>query len=101
MLVDDDKITPKYIKLIDCQIEIVLKALELYAFNLHNTWGVEVNSEENERRNANLFYTYNSILEQKTDYKISYDFIREYKLEKEYKKKKVYYATKNKYKKLA
>lgn len=92
---DTDNIIPKEIKLLDGQIDILLKALELYAFNLHNTWGIEVDNNLNELRNSLVFHTYESLLAQKNrEYKISYDVIKEYKLEQDRKRKKTYYMAK-------
>lgn len=92
---DTDNIIPKEIKLIDGQIDIILKALELYAFNLHNTWGIEVDTDLQNLRNALVFHTYESLLAQKNKgYKISYDIIKEYRLEQDRKRKKSYYIAK-------
>lgn len=94
---DTDNIIPKEIKLLDGQIDIILRALELYAFNLHNTWSVNVDDRKEELRNALLFHTYEGLLSQKKngEYKIAYDFAGEYRLEKERKKRKIYFARKN------
>ena len=87
-----DNIIYKQIKLLDGQIDIILKALELYAFNLHNTWGVEVDSDLNELRNALLFHTYESLIAQKNgEYKINYNILKECKIISERKKKALYY----------
>ena len=94
---DTENLIPKEIKLIEGQIDIILKALELYAFNLHNTWGIEVDNDLNELRNSLIFHTYESLLAQKNkEYKISYDSIKEYKLEQLRKKKRCYYINKEK-----
>lgn len=94
---DTDNIIPKQIELLDGQIDIILRALELYAFNLHNTWGMEVNNDLNELRNALLFHTYEGLLSQKNgEYKIAYDVIKEYELEQRRKlvKKRLYFKSK-------
>lgn len=89
---DTDDIVPKEIKLLNGQIDIILRALELYAFNLHNTWGIEVDNNLNELRNALLFHTYECLLSQKEgNYKISYDIIKEYRSRKNIKRKKQFY----------
>lgn len=93
---DTDNIIPKEIKLLDSQIDIILRALELYAFNLHNTWNVNIDDRKEELRNALLFHTYEGLLSQKNgEYKIAYDFAEEYRLEKERKRRKIYLARKN------
>ncbi len=90
-----DNIIPKEIQLLDGQIDIILRALELYAFNLHNTWGIKTDDNLNELRNALVFHTYESLLSQKGgEYKIAYDIIEEYHIEKERKRKKLYLARK-------
>lgn len=93
---DTDNIIPKQIELLDGQIDIILRALELYAFNLHNTWGMEVDNDLNELRNALLFHTYEGLLSQKNgEYKIAYDVIKEYELEQRRKlvKKRLYFKS--------
>ena len=63
------------IRLLEGQIDLILRALELYAFNLHNTWGIEVDEDLQELRNATLFHTYHELLGKKLDssYRIGYD----------------------------
>lgn len=92
---DTDNIIPKQIELLDGQIDIILRALELYAFNLHNTWNVNTDDIKEDLRNALLFHTYEGLLAQKNgEYKIAYDVIEEYRLEKERKRKRIYLARK-------
>ncbi len=92
---DTDNIIPKEIKLLDGQIDIILRALELYAFNLHNTWNVKVDDNKEELRNALIFHTYEGLLSAKNgEYKIAYDVIGEYELERERKRKRIYFARK-------
>ena len=89
---DTDNIIPIEIELLDGQIDIILRALELYAFNLHNAWGIEVDNHLNELRNALLFHTYESLLSQKTkEYRVAYDLSKEYKIEQNRKRKKAYF----------
>lgn len=92
---DTDNIIPKEIKLLDGQIDIILRALELYAFNLHNTWNVKVDDNKEELRNALIFHTYEGLLSAKNgEYKIAYDVIGEYELERERKRKRIYFSRK-------
>lgn len=92
---DTDNIIPKEVKLLDGQIDIILRALELYSFNLHNTWNVKVDDNKEELRNALIFHTYEGLLSAKNgEYKIAYDVIGEYKLERERKRKRMYFARK-------
>lgn len=79
---ESNSIIPKEVKLLDGQIDIILKALELYSFNLHNTWGVDIDSDSHELRNALIFHTYQGLLAHRCgEYRISYDLIKEYKTE--------------------
>lgn len=91
---DTNNIEPKEVKLLNGQIDIILKALELYSFNLHNTWGVDIDSDSNELKNALVFHTYQGLLEQRDgEYRISYDLIKEYELYqlRKKRKKKIYF----------
>lgn len=99
---DTDNIIPKEIRLLDGQIDIILRALELYAFNLHNTWSVNVDDSKEELRNALLFHTYEGLLAEKTsllalsktngEYKIAYDVIEEYYIIRSRNKFAFYYC---------
>ena len=90
---DTDNIIPKEIRLLDGQIDIILRALELYAFNLHNTWSVNVDDSKEELRNALLFHTYEGLLAEKNgEYKIAYDVIEEYYIIRSRNKFAFYYC---------
>lgn len=58
--------------LLECQADIVLHALELYAYNLHFTFSRD---EDYEILNTMLFHTYEGILARysSNSYKIGYD----------------------------
>ena len=58
--------------LLECQVDIVLRALELYAYNVHYCFSP---SEEYEHLNTMLFYTYEGILSNysRNSYKIGYN----------------------------
>lgn len=56
-------------------VELLLKSLELYNFNLNNCWCRNVNKEETQRRNDIIYYLYHSLLhvytrEYSPDYRI-------------------------------
>ena len=56
-------------------VELLLKSLELYNFNLNICWCRHVNKEETKRRNDIIFYLYHSLLdvynrEYEADYRI-------------------------------
>ena len=86
--------------LLEGQVDIILKALELYAYNLHFTFSRE---EDYELLNSLIYYAYNSILERYSNnsYRIGYDVSKNCRLEIEHKKKKLYYDTKKYYKKVS
>ena len=82
-------IIPTKVELLDCQIDIILKSLELYAFNLHQVWGINKDSEETDLRNALLFHTYESLLSQKKgEYDVAYDLMKRCELKEKRKNSK-------------
>lgn len=91
------------IKLLEGQVDLILRALELYAFNLHNTWGLEVDNDLQELRNALLFHTYEGLISIKTNntYKIAYNVTENCREELLRKKRKIYLARKKKEKNIA
>ena len=82
------------IKLCEEQIDLILKSMELYAFNLHHTWQVKVDEDKQELRNAILFHTYEQLISSKINenYRIGYDVSKNCKSLINNKKKKIYYA---------
>lgn len=44
-------------------VELLLKSLELYNFNLNNCWCRNVDLEETKKRNDIIFYLYHSLLD--------------------------------------
>lgn len=85
-----ENIIPKKFEFIDAQIDILLKGLEIYAFNLNNTWGVEVDEDLQQLRKDMLCYTYQSLLSQKNNYRVGYDVVYNYELDKNRRKKYLY-----------
>lgn len=63
------------LQLLPEQLDLILKSIELYAFNFHNTWSVNIDSEEEERRNAIIFYTYQTILSKYNSKRARYDVL--------------------------
>ena len=100
---DTDSINFIEIKLLEGQVDLILRALELYAFNLHNTWGIETDEDLQDLRNALLFHTYEGLMSKKVsnNYKIAYDVTENCREELKRKKKKMYLAMKNKRKNIA
>lgn len=91
------------ISLLEGQIDLILRALELYAFNLHHTWGIETDSNLQELRNALLFHTYEGLISIKKDnsYKIAYNVTENCREELLRKKRKIYLARKKREKNIA
>lgn len=48
--------------LLEGQVDLILRSLELYAFNFHNVYDIDKDSNREDLRNALLFHTYNEIL---------------------------------------
>lgn len=75
------------ISFLDSQLEIILRALELYSFNLHHTWSVQIDNDEEDIRNALVYHTYHEILSKyKEEYRIGYNLIEYEKHKKKVKK---------------
>ena len=81
-------------KLLEGQVDLVLEALQLYAFNLHKVWAIDKDSEIEDLRNALLYHTYEHILEKYNNTKISYDVLSSCRLERQRKRKQIYYNAK-------
>ena len=85
---DTNNIVPISVNLLEGQIDLILRSLELYAFNLHHTWSVRVDDDLEELRNALIFYTYNTLINSKksSNYVVAYDFSKEFRLKRDRKK---------------
>lgn len=86
--------------LLECQADIVLHALELYAYNLHFTFN---QNEDYEILNTMIFHTYEGILSRYTSnsYKIGYDVLYKCSQESQSIKKRNYYQRRAMYRKSA
>ena len=49
------------LRLLDCQVEMILDALQLYAYNFHRVWPVNYDNKLEETRNSFIYYTYSQI----------------------------------------
>lgn len=78
----------------ECQADIVLRALELYTYNLHFTFSKE---DDYELLNSLLFYTYEEILSRYSNnqYRIGYDVEKTCSLELNRIRKKKYFTIKS------
>lgn len=60
-MLNTDNINYIEISLLETQVDLVLDALQLYAFNFHRVWPVDRNSDLEELRNSMIFHTYEQI----------------------------------------
>lgn len=98
-MLQSNNIISKDYKLLESQVKILLKSLELYAFNFHNTWGTNLDDYENQRINELIFYTYESLMSQMNKniyYRESYNLQYECRLKEQRRKRQIYYLKKNK-----
>ena len=86
------------VRLLEGQVDLILRAMELYAFNLHHTWGINYDEDIQELRNALLFHTYEELINKKnnTEYQIGYDVTHNCRKILTSKKKKLYLRAKRK-----
>lgn len=82
------------LRLLEGQVDLVLEALQLYAFNLHKVWAIDKDSGVEDLRNALLYHTYEQILSKYNNTKISYDVLGSCRLERQRKRKQIYYNAK-------
>lgn len=83
-------------KLLEGQVDLILDALELYAFNLHKVWPVDKDSNLEDLRNCLLYHTYETILSKYSRNKIGYDVSKECRLIVDRKKRKIFYLKRSK-----
>ena len=80
--------------LLNAQVDIILQALQLYAFNLHNTFQFAVVPEDYEIKNALIFHTYEEIINNHNYNQCSYDVLKACRIELKRHKRKIYYKNK-------
>lgn len=80
--------------LLEGQVDLLLEALQLYAFNFHKVWSIDSNSDLEDLRNALIFHTYEQILSKYNNSKINYDVLSACRLERQRKRKKIYISHK-------
>ena len=89
-----DSINYVDLHLLEGQADLILEALQLYAFNLHKVWAIDKDSDLEDLRNALLFHTYEQIsYKLTTTHRESYDVMGNCKLEIK-RKRKIIYLTK-------
>lgn len=77
-------------------MDLILEALELYAFNFHKVYAIDKDSNLEDLRNCLLYHTYEYILSKKSSnsYNIGYDVSKNCRLEHQRKKRIIYYSKK-------
>lgn len=91
---DTDNISYIDLHLLNCQVDLILQALQLYAFNFHNVWSVDTDSDLEELRNALLFHTYEQIQDKYSSNCHNYDIL--YNCRHSSRSKKITHYYKNK-----
>lgn len=91
---NSDSINYVEFRLLEGQVDLVLEALQLYAFNLHKVWAVDKDSDLEDLRNALLFHTYEEIASKYSNSKINYDVITSCRLERNRKRRNIYLSSK-------
>ena len=66
------------LNLLESQVDLILDALQLYAFNFHRVWAVDYDSNKEDLRNALIFHTYEQIQSKYNSSK--YSFHKDYDL---------------------
>lgn len=89
-----DSINYVEFRLLEGQVDLILEALQLYAFNLHKVWAIDKNSDLEDLRNALLFHTYQEIESKYNNSKVNYDVISACRLERRRKRNKIYMSAK-------
>ncbi len=82
-------------KLLEGQVDLVLDALELYAFNLHKVWTIDKDSKLEDLRNCLLYHTYETILSKYNRDRMVYDVSKQCRLKFEAKKRTIFYLKKS------
>ena len=83
-------------RLLEGQVDLILEALQLYAFNLHRVWAIDKDSDLEDLRNSLLFHTYEEIASKYSNFnsRVNYDVISSCRLERKRKRKKIYLSAK-------
>lgn len=83
-------------RLLEGQVDLILEALQLYAFNLHRVWAIDKDSDLEDLRNALLFHTYQEISSKYSNFnsRVNYDVISSCRLERKRKRTKIYLSSK-------
>lgn len=93
-MINTDSINYIDLHLLEGQVDLLLEALQLYAFNFHKVWAIDKDSDFEDLRNALIFHTYEEIISKYNNSKINYDVLSSCRLEKQRKNKKIYFSRK-------
>ena len=97
-----DIIDDIYIKLLPCELELLIKGMETYMFIYHNIYSQHDDSDEQWTRDYVAMNLYNKlIMQNKTEFKTSYAVSENCQKHANATKRKVWNNTKNYYKKSA
>ena len=85
-MIDTENISYVDLHLLNCQVDIILQALQLYSFNFHNVWCVNTDSILEDLRNALIFHTYEQISDIYSSNVHNYDTLKQCRLTSRRKK---------------
>lgn len=90
-----DVINDIHLQLLEGQLDLILDALELYAFNFHKVYAIDKDSDLEDLRNCLLYHTYEYLLSKKSSsYSVGYNVSKNCRLEHQRKKRVIYYSKK-------
>lgn len=99
---DYDLIQYVDIKLLPCEVELLIRGLETYMFIFHNIYSQHDSGDEQWARDFLAMNLYQRLMTyQKTDLKTSYDVFENCEKHANREKQRVWWNEKNKYKKVA
>lgn len=78
------------VKLLQEEVDLLLKSLEVYALNFRNFRVLELDEEMQDYINTMIFFTYEQLLNYKHSHVVSVDFSQMYRSNKYYINKKRY-----------
>ena len=97
-----DIIDDIYIKLLPCEIELLIRGLETYTFIFHNIYSQHDDSDEQWTRDYIAMNLYNKLkANQQTEFKTNYDVFRNCENHANTSKRTVWDSRKKYYKKIA
>jgi len=99
---DYDKIDDIYIKLIPCELELLIKGMETYMFIFHNIYSQHDDGDELWTRDYIAMNLYNKlVMQNKSNFKTGYDVFENCEKHANTSKRRVWKSHKNYFKKIA